>query len=273
MGNGFAVSSPFCYNRSLSLVPKLMVRQKGKKHKISLIFPIFEESFVVSDIKNLGAEFAKRNQKWEAICVIDSSLERTTSKLKLARLPYVKILSYPLKRLGKGFALCYGFSQSKGDLVFFWEGNFSISSKQLILYLDLIELFQADVVIGSKRHPLSLVYYSPLRRLCSKLYQFFVRLLFGLNLTDTQAGLSLYRRAVLDTVIPKIIIKNWTFDLEILVVAHNFGFKRIIEAPIEIRKHFTGKDLKVSLVYCILRDTLAVFYRKHLLKYYRQDFI
>lgn len=242
----------------------------GMKNRIiSLVCPVFKESYVLRDLKKIETEFSKINQRWEAICVLDNDLEKTRAQLKITRLPHVKILFYPVKRFGHGFALCYGFSQSRGSLVFLWEGNFNITPQQLLLYLGLMEIVGADIVIGSKRHPLSSVYYTPLRRLASQIYQLFVKILFGLNVSDTQVGLKLYKRRVLNEVIPKIIIKNWGFDLEILVVAHALGFKRIIEAPIEIKRHFTGRNLTPDNISNLLRDTLAIFYRKYWLKYYQ----
>lgn len=244
-----------------------------RNQKISIILPVYNESFVLKDIEKLETEFLRLNLDWETICIFDSSLNYPDSKLELPKFPHVKTFFYPLKKFGKGFALCYGFSQSSGNLIFFWEGNFSISPKTLLLYLNLMDLTKADIVIGSKRHSLSYVYYSPFRRFYSTLYQIFVKILFGLNVTDTQVGLKLYKRKVLNEVIPKIIIKNWGFDLEILVVAHNFGFSRIVEAPIQIKRHFTGKKINPHYIYNLLTDTLAIFYRKHILKYYHQEFI
>lgn len=240
-----------------------------KNRKISLILPVTSESLVFHDLKNISAQFAKLNLNWEIICVLDESLKMAKAKLELTKLPHLRILFYPVQRFGKGFALCYGFNQSRGSLVFLWEGNFSISPKELLLYLDLMDLVDADIVIGSKRHPLSFVYYSPLRRLYSQIYQLLVKILFGLNLTDTQVGLKLYKRKVLNEVIPRIIIKNWAFDLEILVVAYALGFKRIVEAPISIKKHFSGKEVNFTNVYNLFKETLSIFYRKSLLKYYQ----
>lgn len=240
-----------------------------RSRKISIILPVINESLVLKDVKRIEAELGKINQNWEVIGVCDSSLEK--SSLKLKTLPHVKLLFYPVKRFGRGFALCYGFNQSTGSLIFFWEGNFSISPKQLLLYLGLMDTVGVDIVIGSKRHPLSTVYYSPFRHLASRLYQLLIKILFGLNVTDTQVGLKLYKRRVLNEVIPRIIIKNFGFDLEILVVAHTLGFKRIVEAPIEIKRHFGGKELTLTNIFNHLKDTLAIFYRKHWLKYYRED--
>lgn len=244
-----------------------------KNHKISLILPVFDESLVLKDIRRISTEFKKLNQDWETICIFDSKFKSSAKKLKLSQLPKVKILFYPLERFGKGFAFCYGFNQSAGDLVFFWEGNFTISPQVLLLYLNLMDLMKADIVMGSKRHLLSYVYYSPFRCFISKIYQVLIRILFGLNITDSQVGFKLFKREVLEQVIPKIIIKNWAFDLEILVLAHNLGFKRIVEAPIKIKKHFMSKGEIFPTAWYLLKDTLAIFYRKYILKYYQQEFV
>lgn len=240
-----------------------------RSRKISLILPVLNESLVFRDIRRIEEELTKLNQNFEIVCVLDSSLENSVSKLKISSLPHVRPLFYPVARFGRGFALCYGFNQSRGSLIFFWEGNFSISPKLLLLYLGLADVVGADIVIGSKRHPLSSVYYTPLRRLASQIYQFLVKILFGLNVSDTQVGLKLYRRRVLNEAIPHIIIKNWGFDLEILVVAHALGFKRIVEAPVEIKRHFTSRELTPGNISGLLKDTLAIFYRKYILKYYQ----
>ncbi len=251
----------------------LMGRQKINYELTSLIFPVFDEKNVADDLERIEKDFSQKNQNLEFIAVFDESQSANVANIKISKLPQVKILFYPLKRFGKGFALCYGFNQSKGDRIFFWEGNFSISSEQMFVFLNLMSLLGADIVVGSKRHPLSYVYYSPLRKLVSKIYQIFVLALFGLNIADTQFGFKLYRRDVLEKIIPKLIIKNWAFDLELLVLAHNLGYKRIVEAPIELKKHFTSKQLTTSIALNVLKDTLAIFYRKHIIKYYEQEFV
>ena len=241
-----------------------------RNRKISIILPVLNERLIFRDIRKIENTFSELKQSCEIICVWDEKLKNQFKKSKLAHLPHVKSLFYPVSRFGKGFTLCYGFNQSRGSLIFLWEGNFSISSKTLLLYLNLMDLVGADIVIGSKRHPLSNVYYTPLRYFYSKLYQFLVKILFGLNVTDTQVGLKLYKRQVLNQVIPQIIIKNLAFDLEILVVANTLGFKKIIEAPISIKKHFSTKGVNLIIIYNLLKETMAIFYRKSFLKYYQE---
>ena len=91
----------------------------------------------------------------------------------------------------------------------------------------------ADVVIGSKFHPESRVEYPRLRRIYSFFYYMLVRTLFGLPVRDTQTGIKLFKREVLERVLPRVLVKRFAFDLELLANAHHFGY-RIVEAPVEV---------------------------------------
>ena len=94
-----------------------------------------------------------------------------------------------------------------------------------------------------------------------------MRLLFGLPLRDTQTGLKLFRAEVLRRVFPRILAKRYAFDVEVLVNAHRLGYK-IVDAPVTLQ--FTRSSGRVALgdVWTVFLDTLAIFYRARLIKYY-----
>ena len=94
-----------------------------------------------------------------------------------------------------------------------------------------------------------------------------IRLLFQLGVQDTQTGLKLFRREVLESVLPRLAVKQFAFDLELLVVARHLGFTRIGEAPIELAYQFSS-TISPRAVYKILWDTAAIFYRLHVTRYY-----
>lgn len=128
----------------------------------------------------------------------------------------------------------------------------------------------ADVVIGSKRHPQSNVDYPRHRWVLSAGYFFMIRLLFGLPLRDTQTGIKVYRRCVVRDVFPRLLAKRFAFDVEALTVAHRCGY-RVVDAPITLRFGRSFSRIRWADVYHTLVDTLAIFYRLRIRRYYDRE--
>ena len=130
-----------------------------------------------------------------------------------------------------------------------------------------MKLDGADIVIGSKFHPNSIVNYPSLRRVISIGYYLIIRILFNLPCHDTQTGLKWFKREVLKKVFPRILVKQFAFDLEVLVNAHHLGY-RIAEAPIALLNKRKFGRIGLKAIYVTFCDTLAIFYRMYILKYY-----
>jgi hypothetical protein len=64
----------------------------------------------------------------------------------------------------------------------------------------------------------------------SRLFNWQVRLFFGLKLTDTQCGAKLMRRDALLPLLPHFGITRWAFDVDLLYQIHRAG-GRIAEIP------------------------------------------
>jgi hypothetical protein len=130
--------------------------------------------------------------------------------------------------------------------------------------------FDCDAVIGSKRHPMSNVHYPFFRRFQSSIYQLLIRVLFHLKLRDTQTGLKLFKRKVLEDVVPLLAIKRFAFDLELLVVARSLGYRKVMEAPVDLDYQFES-TVNPQAVFNVLWDTAAIFYRLRILRYYARQ--
>jgi len=94
-----------------------------------------------------------------------------------------------------------------------------------------------------------------------------VRLLFGLPLRDTQTGLKVFKREVLQCVFPRILAKRFAFDIEVLANAHRLGYK-LVSAPVRLEFRRTLGRIRFKDVFTVGADTLAIFYRMHILHYY-----
>jgi hypothetical protein len=139
--------------------------------------------------------------------------------------------------------------------------------EQLEDFFTIMKSRGADVVIGSKFHPQSKVEYPRLRRIYSFFYFMLVRSLFGLPVRDTQTGIKLFKREVLEQVLPRVLVKRFAFDLELLANVHHFGY-RIVEAPVVVNFNRVCSRLRLPAVWNVFVDTLAIFYRMRILRYY-----
>lgn len=226
------------------------------------------------DLQRIKLVLDKLRYTSELICVVDGMLDKTFENAqKLAkRDKTIQVIGYQTNK-GKGNAVRYGMAHSRGKIVAFIDAGMDINPNGLSMILEHFEWYGADIVVGSKRHPASKVNYPFIRRIISWGYQMIVRVLFGLKVRDTQVGLKCYRREVLEKVLPRLLVKTYAFDIEILAVANSLGFNRIYEAPVELELDF-GKGSTVTskkffyFVYKMLLDTMAVFYRLKILKYY-----
>ena len=169
------------------------------------------------------------------------------------------------RNLGKGYALRTGSAVARGKYVAWVDSDMDLDPAGLWDFLELARKRDLDAVVGSKRHPDSVVSYPTRRRLYSWLYQQLVRALFRLDVRDTQVGMKLFRREVLEEVMPVVLVKRYAFDLEILAVARSFGFVRIAEAPIRLDYKFGASGVNWRAIAQALWDTAAIFYRLRLL--------
>jgi hypothetical protein len=134
--------------------------------------------------------------------------------------------------------------------------------------------YDADIIVGSKLHPVSQVEYPFFRKVLSWGYRSINRILFGLKIRDTQVGMKFYKRKVVEDVFPKLLVKQFAFDVETLAVANALGYTRIFDAPIKLKynKSSTIDNKKYwKVVWNMLWDTAAVYYRITYLHYYQKQ--
>jgi len=204
---------------------------------------------------------------YEVIVVSDGSTDGSVAIAEEFAGDHVRVLHYPQPG-GKGYALQIGLVEARGRYIAFVDADGDIGPEAIGPFLTIMKLYEPDVVLGSKRHPVSRVYYPPLRRLMSWCYHKLTRLLFRVNVRDTQTGMKLVRRDVLAAVLPRLYEKRFAFDLELLVVARSLGYSRVFEAPIRVDYKFSSQ-VRPSSVVRVALDTAAIFYRHYVLDSYR----
>lgn len=247
-------------------------QKQSTEHFLSLIVPAYkQEKIILENLYELKEVLDQIRYDYEIIVVVDGMVDDTFEKIKAKKIPKVTCLAYE-KNNGKSYAIRLGMSKAKGDYVMFIDSGMEIDPNGISMLMEHMEWYDADIIVGSKRHPASVIHYSVLRKILSYGYYYFVRLIFGLNVRDTQAGIKIYKKKVLEKVLPRLVEKKFAGDLEILVVSRTLGFKRIYEAPIKLNYYLGGVTSAATLksILGIFVDTLAIFYRSRILRFYNR---
>lgn len=237
---------------------------------ISVVLPAFnQDRTIAANLREVLRRLDGVGLDVEMLVVSDGSRDDTAAAAAevAAEEPRIRVLQYD-RNLGKGYALRTGSAAARGRWVAWIDSDLDLDPALLADFLALARADDLDIVVGSKRHPDSKVQYPTRRRIYSWMYQQLVRAMFALNVRDTQVGMKLFRREVLEEVLPVVLVKRFAFDLEMLAVANSFGFDRIAEAPIDLDYRFEGSGVNWRAIAQALWDTGAVFYRLRLLRFY-----
>ena len=234
--------------------------------ELSLIMPAFNEEdnieLVIEKVDNVVRE---TGFTYELIVVDDGSIDNTgiNAGNYAKNNGHVRVVGYT-NNIGKGFALRTGFLQAKGEFIVFIDSDFDIDPNLIVHYVKALRY--ADIIVGSKWHPQSTVDSPLLRKILSHGFNVLVKLLVGLRISDTQTGLKAIRRSTFASVFPKLVVKRFAFDVELLALANLLGL-RIVEMPIRIRLQSLFSIQETGKMF---RDLLGITYRLRVLRWYQR---
>ena len=242
-----------------------------KLSKISVIIPAYDKRQLnLADfVDKVSREVLSIAASIEIVivCLKDDAVIYSEATVLSKNNNIISIVEHDPK-IGKEYAyLLEGFMKTKGEYVLYVDPHSKLNLRALNAFKKVIDEDKVDIVIGSKHHADSRVKYSGFRKIVSYIYYLFIRHFLGLKVYDLQTGMKLYKKDVLERVIPLVVTKKYAFDLEILTCANHLGYK-IGEAPIEIDDSYEFEKLTLPLIYHAAIDTLAVFYRLRFLKFY-----
>ena len=225
---------------------------------LSVIVPAFNEGHHIH-ANILQVCKALEEFDFEVVVVDDGSSDNTfeeSKRVTATGLP-VRVVRQSVNR-GKGAALFYGFRFAVGEYIAFLDADLEIQPEYVKTFLQRLHEADADLVIGTRFPKLGQMPF--LRRIMSLVYRELVSLLFGLSLRETQTGIKLFHRDVLEDCIPRLRVSRFAFDVELMVAASRFGY-RVIEFPVEVR--FSRKSslqrIKPRQIAGQLWDTLLIY--------------
>jgi glycosyltransferase involved in cell wall biosynthesis len=207
-----------------------------KEMLLSIIIPVYNEELTVGNIiDRVKTVMQQAGLKNEIIVVDDCSYDKS---LEVAKKRSAKI--YTLKQhLGKGYALRAGFSKAKGDIIVTIDSDGSHRPEELPRVLAPILQDKADLVIGSRYLNQKNVAARKLNAFGVKLFNYFIQLLTGVAVTDSQSGYRAMKREVLKN--QNLKSGEYEIESEMLVKTAKKN-SRITEVPISFEQRTYGRS-------------------------------
>lgn len=233
-----------------------------KKIYLSVIMPAYnEENHIKDNLLKTSEIISKFVKKYEIIAINDGSADNTKLKMEEASVEdsRIKYISYEDNK-GKGYAITSGVNQAKGEYIAFLDSDLELNPSMLRYFLKALQATDADIAIGSKMHKKSKLDYPLSRKILSFGYFIILKLLFNLNIKDTQTGIKLFKGSVIKPICHSLTTTGFAFDIEILATAAKKGYK-IIEMPIELkflRDRSEKSRFSPKIIFKIFKDTLKI---------------
>ncbi len=247
-----------------------MVNKLTKLPRLSIVVPAYSaESFLKDSLKRKLKVLKSLKCQFELIVVLDGEDHASAEIVSQLNDSRIKLIHYK-KNVGKGFAVVYGMSKATGDVIGYVDAGLDLYEGVIsTMYWTFLET-QADIVYGSKRNHKSIVKITPLRKIISDSYHKIVKMLLEVGVSDTQTGAKLYRKEVIEHVLPRVLVKRFAFEAEIFAVAKRLGYANFVETPISVKTDYKS-TVKTRDIFQSLQDTVAIFYRLKIRKYYDQE--
>lgn len=201
-------------------------------NSLSIVIPVFNEEEILKDrIKYLIPELKQIFQNIDIILSENGSTDRTKEIIKQLASDWEEVCAIVDDGVADyGQALINGINLSKCEKVSILELDY--------LDLEFIKrsynlLSEYDLIIGSKKISKKIDRRSWKRKFFSWSYNFILRILFRLKLTETH-GLKTFKKSKMNRIINSCITRQAVFPSELVIRAHRSKDIKICEIPLSL---------------------------------------
>lgn len=241
--------------------------------KLSLIIPAYNEG---NRIKPTLAEYLNLFSDELELIVIVEGTDNTLEIVKEFAINDKRVrYFYSKEKLGKGGAIIQGFKYATGDFIGFVDADGSTKPEAFTELVKNLDGFDG-VIASRKLTGAKLIRKEPfMQRIGSRGFNALVKILFALPFKDTQCGAKVFRKNVIEKILPCLGITEFSFDIDLLYQIKRNGFK-IKELPttwehktggkFDFDRKFINRTLQMFLSIIRLRILYSPF--KNLVKIY-----
>lgn len=215
---------------------------------LSIIIPAFnEERRLPQTLDCIGTYLKTQSLRTEILVVDDGSSDGTAGLAAsyASKYPNLRVLSNGKNR-GKGYSVRHGMLEARGEYALFTDADLSTPIDELGKLLAALREQGNDVAIGSRalNRDLILIHQSKVREQAGILFNFFVRWIMGIELSDTQCGFKAFRMDRARIIFEQQRMERFGFDPEILFLAKRYHL-RVAEVPVRW-SHDSGTKVNVA---------------------------
>jgi len=191
--------------------------------KVSVVIPTINEEESIGRVM----DEIPRELDAEVVVVDSNSKDRT---VEIAQEKGAKIINEP--RLGYGRAYKTGFENVSGDIIVTLDGDLTYPANKIKEFADMLENEKLDFITCDRLTRLDKKAMSLKHRFGNWVLSFTANILFGVKISDSQSGMWIFRKNILDKL--NLTSDEMAFSEEIKIEAWKKSF-RCREVPIEYR--------------------------------------
>lgn len=194
--------------------------------KLSIVIPAYnEENRIGKTLKNYLSYFTKKyKNSYELIVVMNGCRDNTAGVVySFKKHKQLRVLDFK-EGIGKGGAVIEGFKVAKGDAIGFVDADESTKAEEYDRIFtkmgDVDCIIASRYMKGAKMEPKQ----GPVRILASRGFNLLIKQLFGLKIKDSQCGAKIFTKHAVKTILPKLGLTKWAFDVDLLYQLKREGF-------------------------------------------------
>jgi dolichol-phosphate mannosyltransferase len=210
----------------------------------SVILPTYNERENLPVVVYLlHKTFTEMGAKYEVIVVDDASPDGTGEVAKKLGGTHFKVkLVSRSGKLGLGSAYREGLKVASGDYVVIMDADLSHHPKFIGYMAGIMAVSNCHIVTGTRYAPGGGVAGWDLRRKAtSKGANILADFLLNPGVSDLTGSFRLYKRKVLEDILPNVTCTGYAFQMEIIVLARRFGYT-VEEVPITFVDRMYGES-------------------------------
>jgi glycosyltransferase involved in cell wall biosynthesis len=197
----------------------------------TIVVPVYNEAgFIPEALPKLIAAVEEVGAPY-TIRIVENGSSDGTAEVARQVAGDAHVVVESLTEADYGAAMRRGFLSAEGD----WVVNFDIDYfSGPFLNQVLSQPDEVDVVIGSKRDPLSEDRRPLIRRVATSVFNLLLTVILGSKVSDTH-GMKGFRSRLVTDVAPRVVSTQDLFDTELVVRAERAGYS-IVEVPVVVEE-------------------------------------